>query len=249
MKMLSIIIPTYNEEKYLPLLLDSIKSQDYHDYEIIVSDDSSKDATRNIAKQYRCRVLNGKGGSPARARNRGARQAKGEILLFLDSDVIMPKDFLKENLGEFIQKGLVSASVWAKPLSKRWDDRFLLWIQMFTQNLLKRIIPLGAGWCIFVTRKAFNEIGGFDEDLLVAEDFDFLTRTKKYKKFDMLKKKNIYASVRRYDKEGRFRYMTKIIGTSIMYLFGKRMTLSKKEVEYKFGGYGHIKKREIPEIK
>ena len=82
---LSIIIPTYNEEKYLPILLESIKKQSFEDYEIIVADANSTDNTRNIAQEYGCIIVDG--GLPAIGRNNGANVAKGDILLFLDSDL------------------------------------------------------------------------------------------------------------------------------------------------------------------
>ena len=67
----SIIIPTYNEEEYLPVLLDSIKEQDFDDYEIIVADANSTDKTVEIAKDYGCIVV--EGGLPAVGRNNGAK--------------------------------------------------------------------------------------------------------------------------------------------------------------------------------
>ena len=92
--MLSIIIPTKNEEKYLPNLLRSIKKQTFKDYEIIVADNNSKDKTKKIAKRYGCKIV--KGGLPGKARNQGAKFAEGDILLFLDSDPeLKTKIFLK----------------------------------------------------------------------------------------------------------------------------------------------------------
>ena len=82
---LSIIIPTYNEEEYLPVLLESIKKQSFKDYEIIVADANSTDRTREIAESYGCIVVDG--GLPAAGRNNGAKVATGEYLLFLDSDL------------------------------------------------------------------------------------------------------------------------------------------------------------------
>lgn len=93
---MSIIIPTLNEEKFLPRLLDSIKKQDSKDYEIIVADAGSKDATVEIAKKYRCKIV--QGGLPAKGRNEGAKIAQGDLLLFLDADVQLPSDFLKNSL-------------------------------------------------------------------------------------------------------------------------------------------------------
>ena len=78
----SLIIPCLNEEKYLPLLLDSIKKQNFKDYEIIIADAGSKDKTLEIAKKYDCRII--PGGLPAKGRNEGAKIAKGELLFFCD---------------------------------------------------------------------------------------------------------------------------------------------------------------------
>lgn len=245
--MLSIIIPTYNEERYLPLLLDSIKKQDFHDYEVIVADANSKDATRSIAKKYGCKII--KGGRPARGRNNGARHAKGDILLFLDADVILPSGFLKENLADFKKKKLVCAGVKAKPLSRSIIDNLGFAIANLGNYMLVRTQPRGIGWCIFIRKKVFNEINGFNENLLVGEDIDLTHKTKKYNAFGILKKKSIYVSIRRMEKEGRWGYVSKIIKTTVSDLKVERITLDNKEIKYKFGGYGRIKKREFPKIK
>ena len=103
-KMLSIIIPTKNEEHYLPKLLDSIKKQEYKDYEIIVADGGSNDRTKEIARKYGCKLV--KGGLPSVGRNNGAKVAKGYLLLFLDADFILPEGFLKNLVQEIKKKRL-----------------------------------------------------------------------------------------------------------------------------------------------
>ena len=83
--MLSIVIITKNEEKYLPVILNSFRKQSFHDYEIIISDNHSSDATLEIAKQSNCIITSGT--NPSNCRNNGAGKAKGEILLFIDADM------------------------------------------------------------------------------------------------------------------------------------------------------------------
>lgn len=78
--MLSIIIPTFNEEKYLPILFESLQKQTFNNFEIIVADNNSTDATRSIALAAGARVVGG--GLPAGGRNMGAKFAQGEWLLF-----------------------------------------------------------------------------------------------------------------------------------------------------------------------
>jgi len=108
MPKISIIIPTLNEEKYLPKLLESIKKQDFKDYEVIVADAGSTDNTKKIAKKFKARVV--KGGMPGPGRNRGAEAAKGELLFFFDSDVKLPKGFLKKAHDEMEKRFLEGIS-------------------------------------------------------------------------------------------------------------------------------------------
>ncbi len=102
--MISIITPTLNEEEYLPLLLESIKRQDFKDYEIIVADAGSKDKTLEIAKKFGCKIV--PGGLPAKGRNAGAMVARGDLLFFLDSDVVLTKKFFEKTLAEFNKRCL-----------------------------------------------------------------------------------------------------------------------------------------------
>lgn len=115
--MLSIIIPTKNEEKYLPLLLRSIKKQEFGNYEIIVADAGSKDKTVELAQKQGVIVV--KGGLPAKGKNEGAKVAKGDILLFLDADVILEPGFLKKSLAEFNKRKLWIASFYLAPVDKK----------------------------------------------------------------------------------------------------------------------------------
>jgi glycosyltransferase involved in cell wall biosynthesis len=100
---------TLNEEKYLPKLLDSINRQNLKNFEVIISDNFSKDNTRKIAARYHCRIVDG--GLPSRARNNGAYESKGNLLLFLDADVILDDDFLNPCIKEFKKRQLDVASV------------------------------------------------------------------------------------------------------------------------------------------
>ena len=114
---ISIIIPTYNEEEYLPKLLESIKNQEFQDYEVIVADANSNDKTKgNRRDPYGCKVVDG--GIPAIGRNRGVNVAQGEYLLFLDSDVILTAGYLETALNEFIDNELGIAITQDNP-SKR----------------------------------------------------------------------------------------------------------------------------------
>src|SRR5574344_819167 len=101
--MLSIIIPTLNEEKNITRLLKQITNQQIGDmYEILIADAGSKDKTCEIAKNFGARVV--PGGLPAVGRNSGAKYAKGDILLFLDADLELSPDLIKKTLAEFKER-------------------------------------------------------------------------------------------------------------------------------------------------
>src|SRR4030042_704911 len=91
--------------------------------------------------------------------------------------------------------------------------------------------------------KAFKKIKGLEESILVGEDIDLTTRASKHGRFDVLKKKRVYVSVRRLEKEGRLNYSSKRVKTFFYDLTGKKMTVKDKEVEYDFGGYDKVKRR------
>ena len=161
---LSIIIPTYNEEEYLPLLLESIKQQDFRDYEIIVADANSKDNTVKIAEEYGCIVV--EGGMPAVGRNNGAKVAKGEYLLFLDSDLKLTEDYLAKVIYEFKMERLGIAITQMKPLSKKTEDKILHDLANLFMISVEKIKPHGAGCYGIITKRELHECcGGFDEEL------------------------------------------------------------------------------------
>ena len=92
----SIIIPVYNVEKYIKKCLDSVFSQTFKDYEVIVVNDGTKDNSMDIVKDYNVKVVNQKNMGLSEARNTGVKNSTGEYIIFLDSDDYIEKDLLKE---------------------------------------------------------------------------------------------------------------------------------------------------------
>lgn len=92
----SIIVPVYNTEKYVKRCLDSIKSQSFKDYEVIIVNDGSTDNSSDIISKYSYKVINQENQGLSMARNNGVKEASGEYLIFLDSDDYIEKDLLKE---------------------------------------------------------------------------------------------------------------------------------------------------------
>ena len=205
--MLSIIIPTLNEENYLPNLLESIKRQSFKNCEIIVADFNSKDKTRKIAREYKCKIVNG--GIPSVARNNGAKIAKGDMLFFIDADCIINKSFLQEALKEIKGKNLDAAGCYAVPRSKKILDHATFALFNFWICIAQFFYP-NAAFGIFCKKDLHHEINGFDESIRLSEDMNYVKRAGKHAKFRILKSAKIYASVRRFDEEGRLRIIFKL---------------------------------------
>jgi glycosyltransferase involved in cell wall biosynthesis len=231
--MLSIVIPTYNESKLLPCLLDSLQKQTCRDFEVIVADNYSTDATRSIALKAKAKVVDG--GLPAIGRNNGARIARGEWLLFLDADVILQPDFIEKAMAEIEKSNLVAASCLIDPLSDRIIDKVLYGIANFCLWTTEKIIPHAPGFCIFAKWEIHQLAGGFNERIKLAEDHDYVARMSKLGKFGFLRNVRIQTSVRRLDKDGRLNISVKYIAVEIhLILFGP---IYSNIFHYEFGHY------------
>ncbi|MBS3092158.1 glycosyltransferase [Candidatus Pacearchaeota archaeon] len=208
---ISCIIITLNEEKYLPRLLESIKKQTFRNFEIIVSDNFSKDNTRKIARSYGCKIVNG--GNFSEGRNKGAKIASGKYLLFLDADSEIPKDFLKINLRTFKKSKNGTGAVEGKPLSKILFDKMIFKIGYYYFRVGSIFSPMGVGCGIFSKKETFDLVGGFDKNVIFSENFDFYRRAFKYG-FVYLPIP-MYTSVRRLNKEGRLKFVIKYLYAGI----------------------------------
>ncbi len=231
--MLSIIIPTLNEEDYLPHLLNSLSNQTFQDFEIIVADVNSQDKTRKIALNGGCRVV--KGGLPGHGRNNGAKIAQGEWYLFLDADVILPPSFLEIAMTEIQDQNFSVASCFVKPLSNKISDKLLHGVVNLYFKITEKIYPHGAGFCIFIKKELHQSINGFDEKLKLAEDHDYVLRASKLGDFGLLKNVRIPVSVRRLDKDGRFNIAVKYFVAEGYRLF--LGPIDSNIFNYKFGGF------------
>lgn len=247
--MISIIIPSLNEEKYLPLLLESIKRQNFGvglkgcpgSYEIILADAGSNDKTLEIAKKYGCIII--KGGLPAKGRNEGAKIAKGDLFFFLDADVILPKGFFEKSLKEFKRRNLDIASFSLVPISKSKLSKFFLDAfynkpSIFLENVLPH-----AAMGIIIKKELFGKIGGFDEDVKLAEDH-YLARIAKSlfeAKFGIIKSTNLFISERRFKTDGWIKTGVKCLLCQIHMLFFGPV---KSDIfKYKFAHYNENTKK------
>lgn len=229
---LSIIIPTYNEEEYLPKLIESIRFQEFTDYEVIVADADSNDNTREIAEAYGCIVVDG--GLPAIGRNRGAAVAKGEILLFLDSDLELTEHYLENVIEEFEEEDLGIAITQMTPLSQKKRDIYLHNLANWFMIAVENIKPHGAGCYGIISRKELHdECGGFDENLTFGEDTDYIERVAEISQFKVLRNAKIGVSTRRLEEEGLYTLLKQYGKSTVNDFRGKRT--SAEDLGYEFG--------------
>jgi glycosyltransferase involved in cell wall biosynthesis len=233
--MLSIVVPTFNEEDFLPRLLASIQRQDFTDRQIIVADSGSRDRTRAIARGYGAKVVDG--GTPAVGRNRGAAAARGEYLMFLDADVALPDGFLSRIVHRFDHEFVDICIPWIHPIDgTKAIYRTLYQFSNTFYKIMEVLQPQGLGACILVTRRLHERIGGFAESRRVSEDFDYISRAAKIGRFRVFPNVHVYHSVRRYVAEGVGPLVQKQFRSGMLYLLtGKAADVS----DYEFGTFSH----------
>jgi glycosyltransferase involved in cell wall biosynthesis len=235
--MLTIIIPTLNEENYLPLLLKSIKRQSFKDYEIIIADANSTDKTVETAQDIDCQIVNG--GLPPKGKNEGARVAKGEMLLFIDADSrILSDDFLEKILQEFKKRNLDIASFLIYPDENKLD-KFIYTFYNIWAKLNQSFLPYATN-VILVKKEIHQKIGGFDKEIKLAEDHEYARRAGKIGKFGFIDIEPILTSSRRFEKEGRVKTYFKYGLAGIYVLFFG--SIKSDIFKYRFGNYLKNKK-------
>lgn len=183
--LVSVVISTKNEEKNIENCLKSIVFQTYpkENIEIIVVDNSSTDKTKEISQKYTEKVFN-KGPERSAQRNFGMlEKSSGEYLMFLDADMILSPDVIEncvikmentENLvGIYISEVVLGKSYFSK-------------VRRFERSFYDGTVIDGAR---FIKKSAFVKIGGFDEDLYAAEDWDLDKRLKKIGNLEVLENK------------------------------------------------------------
>ncbi len=229
-EMLSIVIPTLNEEKYLKRLLEDLAQQTYKDYEIIIADAHSRDKTKEVAAAYNARVV--EGGLLPRGRNKGAQVARGNLILFLDADLSLPENFLETALGSFEKRKLDVASFFLVPSPPSCLAKILFNLFFnYPAIILGRAWPRGA-MAILVKKEFHDSLKGFDEKIKIGEDNDYFRRAGRKGIFGFIKTAKVRASLRRYQREGWLRTGLKYVFMELyMDFFGP---IKKDFFEYKY---------------
>ncbi len=235
----SIIIPTLNEEKYLPKLLEDLSNQTFKDFEVIVVDAESEDGTVQNALSFRKRIpalsiLKSKKRDVSYQRNLGSKKARGEWLIFMDADDRLPFYFL-EGIGYRIKSLDVDIfTCWCEPDSKYAKDKAITTFINLNVEIGKSIgQPTSLGALIGIKRIKLNKTGGFKEGIF-AEDGEFIRRAvKKGLRFEVFRDPKYTFSLRRFRKFGNLGTIRKYATLHLKRIAGIPIDLRK---EYPMGG-------------
>jgi glycosyltransferase involved in cell wall biosynthesis len=223
----SIIIPTLNEEKYLPFLLNDLAKQTFKNFEVIVVDGNSDDTTVEKAKLFEKKLFIRSISTPTRKvsyqRNLGAQNVTAPWVIFMDADTRLPHYFLQ--------------GVHYQLVKHPRTDYFTTWIQVKSSSqmdrMLEQTINLGieiansvhkphvAPGTLVGCKKTIVEQFKFDESQLLFEDIQFLAELHKAGyKFLIMRDPKFTLSLRRIKKEGNFKTMRAFITHQLRYISG-----------------------------
>ena len=248
----SIIIPSLNEEKSLPLLLKDLVNQSLQDFEVIIIDGHSKDKTVVKAETFKkllpsLTILTSKIRNVSVQRNMGAEAAVGTYLLFNDADNRLPKHFLE---GVKYQQGVKPTDMftaWCLPDSKRQSDKAIAtYLNLLAETGFLLGTPGALGAMIGCRRKIFGKIGGFNPEVGFAEDTEFIRQGyRKNYSFSIIHEPRFVYSLRRFRKVGTLKLIQKYALLNIKYITNQKVDQAK---EYPMGGEYPDKEKTVPEF-
>lgn len=215
----SVIIPTFNESQIIKRLLKSIKIQTYKHVEIIVVDDASTDNTAQIASKLTGKVYKRAKAERSVQRNYGASRAKGKFLLFLDADMELSPNVIKECVEACSNKKIGAVGIPEKSVASLFWEKVKAYERSFYNDAGDTTTDAER----FFTVKAFTSVNGYDETITGPEDWDLPERIKA---------------------KG---YLTARIGSHVFHYekVDSLISLSKKKFYYALTSHRYLKKHNI----
>ena len=213
MFMYSIVIPTKNEEVYLPKLLASIRTQTLAPDAIIVADAKSTDRTRDLVNDFGGKIVDG--GLPGVGRNIGASYVQSKWIVFLDADAVLPaENTIQAAIAEAEANGYDLCTGFVEPPVDRFIDR--LWYGAYNWYIRHAwfLLPHTAGYCLIVRREAHERIHGFDISVVFCEDHDYGMRMSRVGTVQYLPTLRVPVSERRLKKDG-------YVGTAVRFFLAE----------------------------
>lgn len=236
----SIIIPSLNEEKYLPKLLGDLAKQTLTDFEVIVVDGFSDDETVNRISEFKNKlnsleIINSEKRNVSYQRNLGAKKAKNEWLIFMDADNRLPDYFFDGIKYRVLKEKPQLFTTHCLPDSNKKGDKVLTDIMNLGSELNNFMEePTLKGSMVGVRKKIFAKYGGFDETILFAEDKEYVKRLHgKGIKLKVFRDPRYVLSLRHYRRDGLLKYSGKI--TKLNFKNFAKLSIDQPS-EYPMGG-------------
>jgi glycosyltransferase involved in cell wall biosynthesis len=223
----SLIIPAYNEEAYLPALLNSVQTARARyaggpdEIEVVVADNASTDATADLARTNGFRVVHESRRVIAAVRNTGARNARGNVLVFVDADNIMHPDTFNA-IDRSLATGKVIAGASGVTM-QRMSFAIAVTYALLVPFVWLTRMDTGV---VFCRREDFEAIGGYNENLLFAEDVQFLwdlmrLGRRQGRKLTRLRSVKAVFSTRKFDTFGDWHWLGLVLRFAVGLLFSK----------------------------
>ncbi len=237
---LSFVIPTLNEERYLPHLLDSLVKQKQKDFEVVIVDGNSTDKTKEIAESYNkslnIKFIQVEKGALSPQKNIGGEAASGEYLVFLDADMLVFPLFTKIAKKQITNKKGLLFLPYVIPLEKKDYPEVSMVFPMvnqliaLSQNFNK---PFGSGPAMVFEKMFFKRIGGFDD--IFGEDHQIIRKAYLYGvRAKFIPSLKVKFSLRRMKKDGRIKLFRHFIMAHAYLLFHDKLN---KGFTYEMGGH------------
>jgi glycosyltransferase involved in cell wall biosynthesis len=180
--LISVVIPAFQEEKYLPRALQSVLGQEYKNFELIVVNNNSSDKTAEIAEKFGAKVIFELRQGVGFARQAGFLAAKGDIIATTDADAVLPKNWLSRIAKEFEEDNTLAAfgglyTLYSGPITARFAISYFFYFIWLLDKIFSGGGNLPGANSAF-RKSAFLRIGGFNTKLSMCEDVDLSQRIK-----------------------------------------------------------------------
>jgi glycosyltransferase involved in cell wall biosynthesis len=182
--LVSVVLPAFNAERFLGEALTSVLAQTYAPVETVVVDDGSSDGTAEVARAHPgIALIEQENGGPSAARNRGFAASRGEFVAFHDADDVMTPDKLAVQVGHMLENPGVGCVLAEQELIVEEGAKLPFWVEGSEVETVMpprppelEDEPLVHPMSMVVRRETFERVGGFDESMRAAEDFDWMLR-------------------------------------------------------------------------
>jgi glycosyltransferase involved in cell wall biosynthesis len=217
--MISVVIPTYNEEKNIERCLQALDEQTIprEDFEIVVVDGQSSDKTVEIAEKYADKVIQQVSDGVGGARNDGVRGAEGDIIVTTDADCVPYREWLEVVQEHFENEGVVAVTGFLDPFDYEGLNSYEAYVYRLLfqlSNHLLRVLAMVGYYHLCGANSAFHrdtflEIGGY-LDLPYSDDIEIYKRLKPKGKMVLDKRMRVNYSIRRIKKMSLIKYIYEI---------------------------------------